>query len=103
VIDRDVDLRVGEKTYTLSPTLDAMRKINRALGSVVQAAERARSLDFDALVTIIAAGAGISGKSDALASEVFEAGVVNVVGPVADFLGVLLDPTGAREGDAPGK
>ena len=105
MIDRDVELKLGEKTYVLSPTLDAMRKINRSLGSPVEALQRAKFLDFDAICTIISAGASLSQKqSERLQAEVFAAGLVTVTNSVAEFIGVLLDPTGSKdEGDDSGK
>lgn len=101
MIDRDVDLKVGDKTYMLSPTLDAMLKINRALGSPIQALERVRSVDFDAICVIVSAGAGLSAKAaEKLKGEIFVAGVVNMVGPVVQFLAVLLDPSDGKETDS---
>src|SRR5262245_32022956 len=100
MIDRDVRLDLGDKHYMLSPTLGAMLKVNRGLGSVVEALNRTRSLDFEAVCNIIAAGAALTPKQiEKLKEEVFAAGIVNVVGAVADFLAVLLDPNDQKETD----
>jgi hypothetical protein len=102
MIDRDVELTVGDRTYFLKPTLDSMLKINRQLGSLFGAIDRAKQLDFEAICQIIAAGAGLSQKAtELLKAEVFEAGITNVVQPVAQFLSVLLDPTGEQAEESP--
>ena len=107
MIGKEVSLKVGGQTYQLVPTLDAMRKINRRHDSIVSAMERVRVLDFDAVCAVVAAGAGLSQKqAERLESEIFEAGLVNATGPVAEFLGLLLDPTGkgdSAEGDDAGE
>ncbi len=62
---------------------------------------RARRLSLDALVTIIAAGAGLDAQAaKALPERVFRAGILNLVGPVSEYLLVLMNPTGeqSREG-----
>jgi hypothetical protein len=105
MIDRDVELKVGEKVYFLKPTLDALLKINRGCGSLFGAIDRIKQVDFDAVCLIVSAGAGLSQKQgDALKSEIFEAGVTNTLQPIAQFLSVLLDPTGDKtEESAAGK
>lgn len=105
MIDRDVELKVGGKAYMLSPTLDAMKKINRQYDSLLHVAREVAQLNFDAICLVIAAGAGISGKqAEVLEAEVFKAGVLNVAKPVGEYLAVLMDPTDAgEEGGSGGK
>lgn len=102
MIDRDIDLELGDKVYKLSPTLSALKKINRRYDSLIAAMEAVKKLDFDAVCMIIGAGTSASQKQmEDLENEVYQAGLVNVVGKVADFLGVLLDPSGGEdEGDS---
>lgn len=103
MIERHVEIKLGDKTYILSPTLDAMLKINRGLGSAVDAMARVRKADFEAICLVIAAGAGVGPKqATQLQQEVFEAGVLNQTGAVSDFLIMLLNPTG-EEADDSGK
>lgn len=103
MIDRDIDLELGDKTYKLSPTLSALKKINRRYESLVTAMEAVKRLDFDAVCMIIGAGTNASQKQmEELESEIYQAGLVNVVGKVADFLGVLLDPSGGEDEGEPG-
>ena len=98
MIDRHVECAVGETVYRLTPTLDAMRRINRKQESLVDALRRIRLVDFDAICSIISAGAGLSDKqSEALAQEVLEAGVSNMLAPVSDFLALLMNPMGSEE------
>jgi len=103
MIDRHVELKLGEKTYILTPTLESLIKINRGLGSPVDAMARVRKADFEAICLVIAAGAGIGPKqAEQLQREVFQAGVLNQTGPASDFLVMLLNPAG-EEADDSGK
>lgn len=103
MIEKQVELKLGEKTYILAPTLDAMIKINRGLGSAVDAMARVRKADFEAICLVIAAGAGVGPKqANQLQQEVFEAGVLNQTAAVSEYLVLLLNPTG-EEADDSGK
>lgn|SRR5690606_15762490 len=94
-MDRDVELKLGEKTYILSPTLDAMRKINRQFGSIMDAGSRIARYDFDAMEFVIKAGAGLSDKqSDQMAKELVKSGLIPAAPSIAKFINVLLDPEG---------
>lgn len=96
-----IDIDLGGETITLQPTLAALQKIDRAFGSLREASERVANLSLDALVTIIAAGAGLDAQAaKALPERVFRAGILNLVGPVSEYLLVLMNPTGeqSREG-----
>lgn len=91
-----VELTVGDESYTLTPTLDCVRKLKRwGLGSPLKAIEACRDFDVDNLAIVIAAGAGIGQKQiEPLAQLIHDAGVVNVTAPVVEFLQLLLNPTG---------
>lgn len=100
MIDKTVMVGVGEVTYELQPTLDALRKINRRYDSLLDALRLIRSVDFDAVCFILAAGAGLSPKqTEMLEKQVFAEGVINVIGPLADFMTVLMDPLGKADDD----
>lgn len=100
-----IDIELGDEMITLKPTLAAMQKIDRVFGSVRDASERVAKLSLDALVAIIAAGANLDSQSaKELPERVFQAGVLNVAGPVSDYLIALMNPTGRKaEGDGEGK
>lgn len=98
-MDRDVQVELGEKTYNLSPTLDAMRKINRQFGSLMDAGARIARYDFDAMAFIIRAGAGLTDKqSEQMQHELVRSGLVPAVPALTKFIGVLLNPEGVEDG-----
>jgi hypothetical protein len=103
----EVALRVGEKTYILSPTLEALLRINRELGSPVDAARALQKLELSAIFSVIAAGARLSSKQmEAVQEEVFAAGIVNIAPQLGPFISALLDPAGTddpSEGTGEGK
>lgn len=91
-----VEISVGGETYTLTPTLDCVRKLKRwGLGSPLKAIEACREFEADTLAIVIAAGAGKGQKEfEPLAQAIHDAGTVNVTATVIEFLTLLLNPTG---------
>lgn len=98
-----VDIELDGETLTLKPTLAAMQKINKQCGSIRAAITHAYNVDFDVVVAVIAAGAGI-GQREAkdLPEKVFAAGVVNLAPAVSEFLGMLMDPSGRDRDESEG-
>lgn len=98
-----VELELDE-TIVLRPTLKAMQQIDRRFGSIRQAIEQVGGLSLDALVFVVQAGAGLA-QRDAkdLPDRVFEAGIVNVAGPVSEYLAMLLNPSGKSANDTDGE
>lgn len=106
MIDRTVWVEIGDSRVAMQPTLGAMRRINGAHGSLVEAMQRVERIDFDAICLVISAGAGHDQKqAERLAERVLENGVINVSGQAAKFLTVLMDPTDEddEEGEPEGK
>jgi hypothetical protein len=102
MIDSQVIVTLKEKSYTLLPTVDALLKINRACGSLTNAARALQSLDFEALCSVIVAGANLSQKQAALVPrEVFVTGVVNVAPQLGPYLNMILNPNGDAEEETP--
>ncbi len=98
-----VELTLNGETYTLAPTLQGLQRIDRQLGSLRAAVERCGSMSLDAIVTVIAAGAGLSKEQEkALPEQVFQEGVANVAPSAVEFITTLLNPTG-KSGDGEGK
>lgn len=90
-----VTLDLDGETIVLTPTVDAIQRINRHFGSIRQAIVHCRELDFDGLLVVIAAGAGYSpGDAKTLAEPVFRSGLVSLSEPVGEYLFHLLDPLG---------
>lgn len=68
-------VKVGNKTYTLTPTINAARRIGQAFGGLRSALRKCIDIDIDACVGVIAAGADLTFDSqkelDAFTSELF--------------------------------
>lgn len=90
-----VDIELGGETVTLKPTLGAMQKINRKFGSLLAAAQQVQTMDFEALAFILAAGCG----RKSVEQEVFETGVINLIGPAANYIAALMNPSGREPGE----
>jgi hypothetical protein len=96
-----VEVDCGEETYTLKPTVTAIRNINRRYGDFRTAIERVMRADFDAITYIITQGASLSKKqAEAMQEHVFAAGIFNVSESVAEYLSVLSNG-GRPPGDEP--
>lgn len=89
------DVEIGGATYSLKPTLKAMRAVNQHFGSMEMAYSKLAAIDFSAVVAVIAAGAELQGKAtERLEQSVFEAGVSNCAPIAIEFLALLMNPTG---------
>lgn len=91
-----IEVELIDNTYILEPTLRALQNINRKIGSIRETVQKVENLDFDALVLVIAEGAGIKQQREReeLAEEVFETGVMKVYSPVSEYVKALLNPSG---------
>lgn len=90
-----IDVDLGGEVYTLTPTVTAIQKIDRQFGGLRAAMQQVAGLSPDAACAIIAAGAGLGQRqAQALPGLVFAAGIVNVAGPVSEYLMALLNPSG---------
>jgi len=87
-------VRIGIKTYTLNPTLSAVRRINQALGGLLPAFRRCNDLDIDAIATVISAGAGLSfedqNAADKFTEAVWKADRDEYIKGLVAFLSLLL-------------
>lgn len=102
-----VELRLGDETLTLKPTLAAIQKVCRHFGSVREGLAPVANMNLDAHVVVIAAGAGLSAREIAeLPAKVVDAGMINLAGPLQEYLYVLMNPSGRSadsEGEGEGK
>lgn len=97
-----VDIDLDGEVYTLKPTPGAMQKIDRQFGGLRGAMQQVQALSLDAISAIIVAGAGLGQRqAQAIPALVFAAGLINVTGPVSDYLTYLLNPSG-KGGDEEG-
>lgn len=97
---------VGDTTYTLVPSLAAVRVVTQACGGLIPAIDKVRGIDFDTMAVTVAAGAGLvlsTKEFDALATEIWQTEDKRpIVNSCIEFLSVLLNggrslPTGEEE------
>lgn len=98
----DVTLKLNDKDFTLRPTLKAARTVSTMQGGFAGAFQSIGRFEFDAFVTIIAAGTGK--KSADIEDDVYRTGIRNLVDPVARFVSILSnggeDPDVTADGEA---
>lgn len=95
-----VDVVLDGETYTLKPTLEAVRAIEAHFGGLRGASQAINSLSVDGCAVIIAGGAGLKGEAaEAVAEQVWQAGVLEVSVQLNAYLVALYNPRGT----APGK
>ena len=93
-----VEFSLGDKDYTLTVNLKAMDKIERTYNGAVGALEAVGRMDSRAMARVIAAGAGLGESSiEDIRENILANGMVKAVGPVTQFLGKILDPTGEAQ------
>lgn len=90
---------VGDETYTLMPTLDAVRRIESRLGGLRGANQALNALSVDGTAHIVASGAGLKAEeAEDLAEKVWQAGVLEIATQVTPFLVALYNPRGGEAG-----
>lgn len=94
-----VDVQLGDETYTLKPTLGAVRAIEAHFGGLRGASQALNALSVDGCAVIIAGGAGLTGKAaEPVAEQVWQAGVVDVSIQLNAYLAALYNPKGPDAG-----
>ena len=89
---------VGDLSFTLKPTLQAVLKIEQRFGGLRPALEICNMQNVEASSFIIAAGANL--KDDqvkGLPEQVFHAGIVQITAQVIPYLTLLMKPTAGLE------
>jgi hypothetical protein len=96
-----VDIKLDDETYTLQPTLGAVRAIEAHFGGLRGASQAINALSIDGCAVIIAGGAGLKGKAaEAIAEQVWQAGVLEVSVQLNAYLVALYNPKGPNTGKA---
>lgn len=100
-------ITLGDSVYTLIPSLGAVRAIEARFGGLRGAITACQGLSVEGVAHIVAAGAGLTGKAaQAVADEVWQAGVSDVADQLAPYVMALLKPRVAEaedEGNDPKK
>lgn len=96
-----VDIKLDDETYTLQPTLGAVRAIEAYFGGLRGASQAINALSIDGCAVIIAGGAGLKGKAaEAIAEQVWQTGVLDVSVQLNAYLVALYNPKGPSTGKA---
>ncbi|WP_322614207.1 hypothetical protein [Pseudomonas sp. BIC9C] len=94
-----VDITLDGETYTLKPTLGAVRAIEAHFGGLRGASQAINALSVDGCAVIIASGAGLTGKaSEAIPEQVWQEGVLEVSVKLNAYLVALYNPKGTDPG-----
>ncbi|NLT90391.1 hypothetical protein [Pseudomonas sp. PS01296] len=94
-----VDIKLGDETYTLTPTLGAVRAIEAYFGGLRGASQAINALSIVGCAVIIAGGAGLHGKdAEAVTDLVWQAGVLDVSVQLNAYLVALYNPKGPDAG-----
>ena len=96
-----VDIKLDDETYTLQPTLGAVRAIEAHFGGLRGASQAINALSIVGCAVIIAGGAGLTGKAaEAVAEQVWQAGVLEVSVQLNAYLVARYNPKGPNSGKA---
>lgn len=96
-----VDITLDGETYTLKPTLGAVRAIEAHFGGLRGASQAINALSVDGCAVIVASGAGLTGKAaEGIPEQVWQAGVLEVSVQLNAYLVALYNPKGADAGKA---
>lgn len=86
----NVEIDIAGNIYTLRPTLKAAQGVSRRFDGITGAYARIAAGDLDAITAIVNFGLGYEGKdATRMESEVFEAGITDMIAPVSRFISVL--------------
>lgn len=96
-----VTLTLGSTPYTLRPTYDASRILNRLAGGMLPLIRSVSNVDGDMMTMIVAAGMGAKGKAvEDIGRAVFEHGLEDLVDPLTRYLTLICnggrDPASVR-------
>ena len=95
------EIVLNGETYILKPTLGAVRAVEAYFGGLRGASQALNALSIVGCSVVIAAGAGLTGKAaDAVADQVWQAGVIEVATQLNGYLAALYNPKGAGAGKA---
>jgi len=98
-----VEVTVGDETFTLKPTLKAMKAIENRFGGIMPAMQSVGSANLSTISFIIAVGADVNlakkGSLDPIEEAVFEAGLNDVGSQVIPYLNGFMNPAGKSEAE----
>lgn len=97
----DIEVQLGDETYSLRPTLKAMKKIQSRFGGVRGAMDALTQLNSEHIAAIIAAGTDALPRDvPAIEEAVFQQGITSATEQVVAYVVALMNPSGDKEPDA---
>lgn len=98
-----VEVTLGDDTFTLKPTLKAMKAIENRFGGILPAMQSLGTANLSTTAFIIAVGTGVNlakkGAADAIEEAVFEEGIDSAGSQVLPYLRGFLNPAGKSEAE----
>lgn len=92
-----VTVTVGDETYTLTPTLVAVRAIEARFGGLLGAMRAVDNYSVDGVSAVIAAGGMLAtDAAEALPEKVWQAGVVGIAKQLVPYMVALVNPSAAE-------
>lgn len=92
MIERQIKLESGDRTYVLSPSLEALRAVSRRWPRMEDSIADLRGLNFDACALIVGAASGL--KQDQAEKVVHQAGLAKSTAACVELLAALINPEG---------
>lgn len=81
----DVEIELEGKKLRLKPSLEACLRLSRSpLGDPRALYDKCMGLNFEAMITVIAAGLGV--EIEEIQESVFRTGTANLIGPCSRFI-----------------
>lgn len=105
----EVMITLGDKEYTLKPSIGAMRALSRQYGGLLPAAQQIQAFNIDAWVFVVRQGAQLSDEAaKGLDKRIYDAGLDGLMQPLVTFVNLLSNggrpatvAAGDDDGDAP--
>lgn len=98
-----VEVTLGDDTFTLKPTLKAMKAIETRYGGLLPAMNSLGTGNLSTIAFVIAVGTNVAlgkkGATDAIEEAVFEAGLENAGSQVIPYLHAFLNPAGKSDAE----
>lgn len=90
-----VTLELNGTEYTLRPTAAAMDRLDKRFGSTIEAFQSLNRPTLENVASIVVYGSDMDNDQlSTVKEDVFQQGLMTVVGKIAPFFEALLDPNG---------
>ena len=98
------EVTIGGHDYTLKVTISAIEQIERKYGDFHSAARKCMSLGWGDAVFILSKAAGLDkARTEQMKEHAIVEGLESLATMAAEYLGMVINPEGAKEGDESGE